>query len=76
VKLAKMMFEKFGWHFHGKVVPTPKVSRKDQDVLFHKQSKGAIKTIPQGCSERQSQSNLPVRRISTYKQQLGRTINT
>jgi hypothetical protein len=46
VKLANMLFEKFGWYFCGTVVSTPKVSRKDQDIPFHKLSKGAMKAIP------------------------------
>ena len=34
VKLAKHMFEKFGWTIVGTIVPTDKKSRADEDVLF------------------------------------------
>lgn len=46
VKLAKVLFERYGWWFCGTVVPTNKHSCQDEDVPFQKLSKGALRSIP------------------------------
>ncbi len=41
VKMAKHLYEKYGWTLVGTVVPTEKTSRSDEDLLFVKLSNGA-----------------------------------
>ena len=45
---TKMLFEQYGWRFCETVMPTDKVSRKDENVAFPKLYKGALQTITCG----------------------------
>ena len=48
VDLAKMLFEKYGWHFCGTITPTDKKSRANEDVPFLKLSNGALRDVERG----------------------------
>lgn len=50
VKLAKLLFEKYGWTIVGTIVPTDKKSsdREDHDIPFLKLSKGALLGVQRG----------------------------
>ena len=48
MNLAKHLFEKYRWTIVGTIVPTEKKSRQDQDIPFHKLSKGAVDKIKRG----------------------------
>ena len=48
VKLAKLMFEKYGWTIVGTISPTDKKSREDEDIPFLKLSNGARMGVKRG----------------------------
>ncbi len=48
VKLAKHMFERYGWTIVGTIVPTDKVTRCDEDFPFVKLSHGAKNEVKRG----------------------------
>ena len=48
VKLAKLMFEKYGWTIVGTISPTDKKSREDEDITFLKLSNGARMGVKRG----------------------------
>ena len=48
VKLAKHMFEEYGWTILCTVVPTDKKSREDEDIPFLKLSNGARNGVKRG----------------------------
>ena len=48
VKLAKLMFEKYGWTIVGTISPIDKKSREDEDIPFPKLSNGARLGVKRG----------------------------
>ena len=48
VKLAKVMFDKYGWTICGTITPTDKISRQDEDVPFLKLSAGGLAECQRG----------------------------
>ena len=48
VKLAKLMFEKYGWTIVGTILPTDKKSREDEDIPFLKLSNGVRLGVKRG----------------------------
>ena len=48
VKLARLMFDKFGWTIVGTISPTDKKSREDYDIPFLKLSNGARDGVKRG----------------------------
>lgn len=48
IKLAKHLFEKYGWTFCGTITPTDKKSRSSHDVPFLKLSRSARDSVPRG----------------------------
>ena len=48
VKLAKLMFEKYGWTIVGTILHTDKKYREDEDISFLKLSNGARLGVKRG----------------------------
>jgi len=48
VKVAKDMFEEYGWAIVGIIIPTDKKSREDEDIPFLKLSNGARNRVKRG----------------------------
>ncbi len=48
IKLARLMFEKYGWTIVGTITPTDKKSREDLDIPFLKLSNGARQGVKRG----------------------------
>ena len=48
IRLAKLMYEKYGWSIVGTITPTKKKQRDKEDFLFVKLSNGARNLLPRG----------------------------